>query len=445
MRLPDGKPRGFGYVTLDSSEAASACLAVPQVVDGRVVDLKRAVPEGEMDFCPAAPRLHTPKSAPMVAQPQHMLLATPGQPTTNAWLAADQVACHYNLGAVRSMPPASFGWPSALGASPYVDDLHANRSIFFYQPPEEPTPKWEATHNAAGRMSGMSADAAEFVPTLVLPVEDAKAEKRAALGEITNKVSQNFLQSPMKVPLSSTSFFTSYSSRQKLQYGIDEETSCIKIDMDAMEDTPLKSNTAEISPSTMAPISSPNSSNGEEDSFEMPDHLGLLPSAGSADHAEGTCKRCNFFAKGRCQSGQECPFCHFPHQKQKISRLEKRERKAEWVSKQTVDATIANVVAPPPGLALESFDTAAEQASGRGSMPLLATAPKAACLAEQPEQQLSVMTSTYASTPAPPAVEAVAAIEKVPDDASNRVGNHSMETRYSREHLLRARLALRTA
>merc|ERR550532_2649772 len=46
MRQPDGRPRGFGYVTLDSQAAADRCLAEPQVIDGRVVDMKRAVPEG---------------------------------------------------------------------------------------------------------------------------------------------------------------------------------------------------------------------------------------------------------------------------------------------------------------------------------------------------------------------------------------------------------------
>mmetsp|Transcript_151200 Transcript_151200/g.483842 ORF Transcript_151200/g.483842 Transcript_151200/m.483842 type:complete len:510 (+) Transcript_151200:79-1608(+) len=44
MRQPDGRPRGFGYVTLDSPAAADLCLAEPQVVDGRVLDMKRAVP-----------------------------------------------------------------------------------------------------------------------------------------------------------------------------------------------------------------------------------------------------------------------------------------------------------------------------------------------------------------------------------------------------------------
>eukprot|EP00446_Apocalathium_sp_SHHI-4_P039712 CAMPEP_0177336784 /NCGR_PEP_ID=MMETSP0368-20130122/23970_1 /TAXON_ID=447022 ORGANISM="Scrippsiella hangoei-like, Strain SHHI-4" /NCGR_SAMPLE_ID=MMETSP0368 /ASSEMBLY_ACC=CAM_ASM_000363 /LENGTH=177 /DNA_ID=CAMNT_0018797659 /DNA_START=10 /DNA_END=539 /DNA_ORIENTATION=+ len=44
MVQPDGRPRGFGYVTLDSQDAAERCVNEPQVIDGRVVDMKRAVP-----------------------------------------------------------------------------------------------------------------------------------------------------------------------------------------------------------------------------------------------------------------------------------------------------------------------------------------------------------------------------------------------------------------
>jgi len=60
----------------------------------------------------------------------------------------------------------------------------------------------------------------------------------------------------------------------------------------------------------------------------------LLPSIGSAQHATGECKRCNFFPKGRCQNGKNCTFCHFPHDKRKPSRQEKRERRAAWLSQQ---------------------------------------------------------------------------------------------------------------
>merc|ERR1719469_1797344 len=45
MRQPDGRPRGFAYVTLDSPAAAEYFLREPQMIDDRIVDLKQAVPD----------------------------------------------------------------------------------------------------------------------------------------------------------------------------------------------------------------------------------------------------------------------------------------------------------------------------------------------------------------------------------------------------------------
>jgi len=69
------------------------------------------------------------------------------------------------------------------------------------------------------------------------------------------------------------------------------------------------------------------------DESEVYTHVmeGDLPSIGSALHLAGECKRCNFFLKGRCQNGKDCEFCHFPHDKRKHSRQEKRDRKASWM------------------------------------------------------------------------------------------------------------------
>lgn len=63
--------------------------------------------------------------------------------------------------------------------------------------------------------------------------------------------------------------------------------------------------------------------------------LGDLPSIGSAGHMNGTCKRCAFHEKGRCQNGAACNFCHFPHEK----RVRKNKRGKKNANKFGVKTT----------------------------------------------------------------------------------------------------------
>jgi hypothetical protein len=56
-----------------------------------------------------------------------------------------------------------------------------------------------------------------------------------------------------------------------------------------------------------------------------------FPSMGSVGHFLGQCRRCNFYAKGRCGNGKNCTFCHLPHEQKNKSRQEKRARKAAWL------------------------------------------------------------------------------------------------------------------
>jgi len=55
--------------------------------------------------------------------------------------------------------------------------------------------------------------------------------------------------------------------------------------------------------------------------------LGLepLPSVGSAEHFNGTCRRCCFHPKGRCENGANCTFCHFDHEKRKRKNKKKKK------------------------------------------------------------------------------------------------------------------------
>lgn len=58
------------------------------------------------------------------------------------------------------------------------------------------------------------------------------------------------------------------------------------------------------------------------DGITLEEYGGELPSVGSADHFNGSCKRCAFFSKGRCKNGKDCSHCHFGHEAR--SRLRKR-------------------------------------------------------------------------------------------------------------------------
>lgn len=112
MRREDGRPRGFGYVTLDSAQAAECCLAAPQVVDGRVVDLKRAVPEGSMEMALKATRLRTPGCAAAKQQQQQQMpsfLSTPAP-------YPDSAAAAFNI--LTTAPPMlTMMWPGAAAQS----------------------------------------------------------------------------------------------------------------------------------------------------------------------------------------------------------------------------------------------------------------------------------------------------------------------------------------
>jgi len=166
MRQPDGRPRGFGYVTLDSPEAGERFLSVPQVIDGRVVDIKPALPD-------EAPTGVSMPSAPMCVE-SLKLVTKKGAPQSQE------------------------------------DDHGAGSST---KPPSD-----------------------------------------AASDTATDEVS------PQLAPM-------------------------LPLDSDA------------------------------------------LPSVGSAFHATGECRRCNFYAKGRCQNGYDCSFCHFSHEKAKPSRQDNRDRR----------------------------------------------------------------------------------------------------------------------
>jgi len=313
MRQPDGRPRGFGYVTLDSSQAADRCLAIPQVIDGRVVDMKRAVPEGDMDSAPIT-RLHTPssrggKSCILSAGPVSPASAsspTAGWPfgynLLQAQLAA-QAQCwpgHWQLGAPDCIDLLSSAAGTPLATSPLATSP-TGPALLSTVPPSQ---AWPETPTGS-----LSAAAPEFVPS-------APKEKRSALGDITNIVSGNAKEQEVKK-----------ISKAPANLEIDTE--------DIYEDEPQMIGSPpglEVYVDPEAEHKEPATDSEEEEEDDEDYSLevsGPPPSIGSVQHVMGTCKRCNFFPKGRCQNGDQCTFCHYPHDKRKASRQEKRERKAQ--------------------------------------------------------------------------------------------------------------------
>lgn len=86
--------------------------------------------------------------------------------------------------------------------------------------------------------------------------------------------------------------------------------------------------------------------------------LGPLPSMGSAQHAEGACKRCCFFPKGRCQNGYNCEFCHFEHEKRKRKKKKKGAARKDALGDESEDESEDE---PGQGGGPETWD--AQQAS----------------------------------------------------------------------------------
>jgi hypothetical protein len=136
-----------------------------------------------------------------------------------------------------------------------------------------------------------------------------------------------------------------------------------------------------------------------------------LPSIGSADHVAGTCRRCNFFPKGRCQNGQDCTFCHYTHERRKPSRQEKRERLVAWQQQQIIEVggyiPAINGEAESPLKLCELGDAQADgqvllQGSLTASMnPLLPGLPAAFCAIQLPSPLPLPGASPTASSAAP--------------------------------------------
>jgi len=89
--------------------------------------------------------------------------------------------------------------------------------------------------------------------------------------------------------------------------------------------------------------------------------LADLPSLGSLGHFAGLCSRCCFHAKGRCQNGHDCRFCHFEHEKRqrkkKIKPFDGYNASGPVAPRVVAPPSPMTPLSPPPGLEMVPFET----------------------------------------------------------------------------------------
>jgi len=355
MRQPDGRPRGFGYVTLDSPEAAEFYLRSPQMIDDRIVDLKPAVPDASMGVAKGGAFLsgqagmmspHGYKEWP-VDMNMSMSAYYPGAESAWPWMDHQALSCMGVLSHQhQSLPvlPAQFP-PAALPPLGPVPPLAPAK--------EYPTQENPGSPKAPDCISLLTR-AQEQLPAAGV----AKATwAKAVLGEVTNIMADRESgKDAVKQPdyLSGTAgkesgkvnalALKSFQPKHVVAPPPLSEEFFVMPD----DDEALPSATSTYNPMSARRGSSSSLSEGSSPRMgpATPMSDGPLPSAGSAQHFIGECRRCNFFAKGRCKNGQDCTFCHFTHDRRKLTRQEKREAQAARALTQQ-DSSPEAAPAPP--------------------------------------------------------------------------------------------------
>lgn len=416
MREADGCPRGFGYVTLDSPSAAAQCLAEPQVIDGRVVDMKLAVPEGSKG-ANAPSRGGGSKAASHGGS--HGGHSHPA-PSAFSWSNASAGASWWPLGYAGHGGAAPDIVDMLCGQGPAAEsDAAAHFSLFSGY-----------TQGSAG----LSAQAPAFVPSAAddllarsirpqwhqpLLQRPEPALVRVPLGGLrydTNSQAQGLDAMDEKLaPSGFRALEPAVISTESLMAGCailepsaaeaasvgrdsDEEvgenaTPSLLLETLSLASLDTTATQQERKGQLVSPVSIESVSSNPQ-SPTARHSTGLLPSAGSALHAAGECRRCNFFSKGRCLNGVNCVFCHLPHEKRKPTRQEKRERRAAWMALQGVQTGCRVEV---PGL------THDDEAPGWSAAEIDALAPEAqACGPSWPAAGAGDPASPRYSTVPPP-------------------------------------------
>eukprot|EP00403_Amphidinium_massartii_P026356 CAMPEP_0178389334 /NCGR_PEP_ID=MMETSP0689_2-20121128/10062_1 /TAXON_ID=160604 /ORGANISM="Amphidinium massartii, Strain CS-259" /LENGTH=667 /DNA_ID=CAMNT_0020009779 /DNA_START=47 /DNA_END=2051 /DNA_ORIENTATION=+ len=427
MRQLDGRPRGFGYVTLDSPEAAHRCVVEPQIIDGRVIDVKQAIPEGNnaMKDDIVDPMMAHAQAAGYGMMPSDSWHG--GSVLDSWWMNAQDCQRHpassqYDCVSMLSRGHSdSMMWP--LSTTPMAMDSPPMSSLDIMAQELDMTSMSQVLHSTSRHEmqidldkvwsdkadglhmgthsrwsfapgSEMCASAPEFIPTVeksgselqsgVLSTSSqalAAAKKRAPLGEITNLAGAENVTEVSEGKLGDVLLC---SMAAEFEAGSPAANDSLPLDSSIFIDVDDSADATTVSPET-SPIEEPsiveepsrasescagtsscnNSSNSDDEDDEelaIPGDgdaaagsqitdFSKLPSIGSVMHSVGQCKRCNFFSKGRCNNGYDCSFCHFPHEKRKPSRQEKRERKAAWMAQHSTEEPEMDInLADPLGL-----------------------------------------------------------------------------------------------
>eukprot|EP00747_Dinoflagellata_sp_TGD_P150841 gnl/TRDRNA2_/TRDRNA2_177154_c0_seq1.p1 gnl/TRDRNA2_/TRDRNA2_177154_c0~~gnl/TRDRNA2_/TRDRNA2_177154_c0_seq1.p1 ORF type:complete len:608 (-),score=138.57 gnl/TRDRNA2_/TRDRNA2_177154_c0_seq1:338-2053(-) len=394
MRQPDGRPRGFGYVTLDSPAAAEMCLREPQNIDDRIVDLKPAVPDGSSD--------KSGMTSMLSPQSYHFDMSL-----MDASLHCGDSMGHLTLPTIGShhMSDSSWWWHEQQALASQVDCLDVLRGGFGAPMPPTPTSSGLGldcvnllTHQRQMEMEIMAGMHGAY-PDLSLPMATPVMEKSGPmlgtnppappaappqqpppllatkapvpLSDVTNLIdnraaagtkplcaaSEEFVQTSVNAkapttlppgrvapelppglvvpqPQQSALTLTRLAEKAPTQLSFIDEEDKSPMKADIITPATTAGGSADIPSTISSAASTPLAQSEDPASPAMCESADPLPSIGSAQHASGECRRCNFFAKGRCKNGKECCFCHLPHDRKKLSRQERRDQKAAFLAQQ---------------------------------------------------------------------------------------------------------------
>eukprot|EP00747_Dinoflagellata_sp_TGD_P150849 gnl/TRDRNA2_/TRDRNA2_177154_c0_seq7.p1 gnl/TRDRNA2_/TRDRNA2_177154_c0~~gnl/TRDRNA2_/TRDRNA2_177154_c0_seq7.p1 ORF type:complete len:568 (-),score=125.91 gnl/TRDRNA2_/TRDRNA2_177154_c0_seq7:335-1930(-) len=337
MRQPDGRPRGFGYVTLDSPTAAAMCLREPQNIDDRIVDLKPAVPDCFSDkarMMPPYPNMIPPYSHH--PYDPYGLDPSMGMADASWWLQerqmiAAQVNCIQLLKASMDTSVPQLPMPSDAHLD-CVDLLTSHAQMELMMGLGDPMPE-------EGAKSATTMTKNKICPSTPLT--------KKPFSDVTNLLDKDGKYKQQETPEKKL-HTVAFDEPMKLHIGclsappglaggkLPEVASPIK--GDAMTPSTIANSTSGFISDHDSAASTPQSPSALEATSPTTelydDALDPLPSLGSLQHAAGECRRCNFFAKGRCKNGKECCFCHLPHDRKKLSRQERRDQKAARLGQQ---------------------------------------------------------------------------------------------------------------